>query len=267
MFKPETKPEHDISEKIAPIVDEAYKKLKDHEPSRNYLGASRWGESCERKLGFEFHHTPKDTGFSGRAYRIFDAGHDYEERVVDYLRHAGFTLGNEKEDGKQIGFFVADGKLGGHCDGVIYAGPVDLPYPLIFECKSLNDKSWNDTKKKGVKESKPVYYAQIQTYCAYFDVPNGGLFVAINKNDGELYYEYVPFDARTAQDVSDRALRVVKSNSPTELARITDDPANFQCKFCDYRGTCHGTAQPTTNQTKPTTPPQTPVTAKPFWMR
>jgi hypothetical protein len=262
IFKPETKNELDVSEKIAPLVDVAIQKERAKESPRSYLGASRWGEACERKLAYEFHKTQKDSGFSGRSYRIFDAGHDYEDRVVQYMRMAGFILKNENDEGKQIGFFVADGKLGGHCDGIIYDGPVALPYPLVFECKSLNDKSWNDTKKKGVKESKPVYYAQIQTYCAYFDVPNGGLFVAINKNDGEIYYEHVPFDARTAQDVSDRALRVVKSSRPEELSRITDDPANFQCRFCDYSKTCHNKLpqQQTTNQ-------QQAQTAKPFWIK
>jgi len=259
MFKPETKNENDVSDRIAPIVDEAIQIERKKETPRQYLGASRWGEACERKLAYEFHHTPKDKGFSGQTYRIFDAGHDYEDRVVEYMRLAGFKLENENEDGKQIGFFVADGKLGGHCDGIIHSGPIDLPYPLVFECKSLNEKSWNDTKRKGVKESKPVYYAQIQTYCAYFDVPNGGLFVAINKNNGEIHYEHVPFDARTAQDVSDRALRVVKSSRPEELSRITDDPANFQCRFCDYKTNCHSSTVSSNH---------TPVIkAKPFWMR
>jgi hypothetical protein len=262
LFRPETKNENDISEKMSLHVDAAICAGKKKEQERSYLGASRWGEACERKLGYEYHKVPKDTGFSARTYRIFDAGHDYEERVVMYLKSAGFILENQNADGKQIGFFVADGKLGGHCDGVIYGGPVDLPYPLIFECKSLNDKSWNETKKKGVKESKPIYYAQIQIYCAYFDVPNGGLFVAINKNDGELYYEHVPFDPRTAQDTSDKALRVVRSESPEELPRITLDPSNFQCRFCDYKATCHSP-----KEQQPTTQPNPTATPKPFWIK
>ena len=262
MFKPETKPKGDVSEIVAPIVDAALQAERNKQPKRNYLGASRWGEACERKLGYEFHHTAKTKNFSGQGFSIFDAGHDYEERVVEYLRLAGFKLENETENGKQIGFFVAEGKLGGHCDGILHGGPIDLPYPLIFECKSLNDKSFNDTKRKGVKDSKPVYYAQIQTYCAYFDIAGGGLFVAINKNDGEIYYEHVPFDARNAQEASDRAIRVISSHHPNELPRITGDPSNFVCKFCDYAGTCW--AQDAQQKQAITTPTTTP---KPFWAK
>jgi hypothetical protein len=268
MFKPETKPTGDVSESIAPIVDAAIQTERNKQPSRNYLGASRWGESCERKLGYEFHHTPKNRQFSGQILRIFDAGHDYEERVIQYLRLAGFKIETEKDGGGQIGFFVADGKLGGHCDGIIHGGPINLPYPVVFECKSLNDKSFNDTKRKGVKDSKPVYYAQIQTYCAYFDVAGGGLFVAINKNDGEIYYEHVPYDPKTAQEVSDRALRVIKTASPDELPRITGDKSNFVCKFCDYAETCWAEKAPQTLQTQPAakTPSAIPQ-SKPFWAK
>lgn len=261
LFKPETRNENDVSEKMSLHVDEAICADKKKEKDRSYLGASRWGEVCERKLGYEYHKAPKDTGFSARTYRIFDAGHDYEDRVVRYLKSAGFILESHNAEGKQIGFSAADGRLGGHCDGILYGGPVDLKYPLLFECKSLNDKSWNETKRKGVKDSKPVYYAQMQIYCAYFDIPNGSMFVAINKNDGDIYYEYVPFDARVAQDSSDKALRVVRSDSPDELPRITTDPSNFQCKFCDYRVTCHSP-----QQQKTTTQP-THTTAKPFWIK
>lgn len=265
LFKPETKFAGDLSDQIAPIVDQRIRERREREPARSYLGASRWGVACERQLGYEFHRAPKDKGFSGQLYRVFDAGHDYEERVVEYMRLAGFTLVNENDDGKQIGFMVADGKLGGHCDGIIQDGPIKLPYPLVFECKSLNDKSFNDTKKKGVKESKPIYYVQIQTYCAYFDIPGGGLFVAINKNNGEIYYEHVPFDALAAQEASDRALRVVKTEAPEELSRISGDPSDFRCKFCDYSETCWSDKPVAAAPTKTTT--NIPAAEAPFWMR
>lgn len=263
MFKPETTADKGLSQAIAPIVDEAIRHARSQQKPREYLGASRWGEACERKLGFEFHRAKPDKGFSGQTFRIFDTGHDVEERVIEYLQLAGFEILTRKADGGQIGFFVADGKLGGHCDGIIQSGPADLPYPLVFECKSLNNKSFTDTKTKGVKVSKPVYYSQIQTYCAYFDVPTGGLFVALNKDNSELYYEHVPFDAPAAQADSDKALRVIRSAAPVELARITTDPTDFRCKFCDFHKTCWDEINVATN--KPANP-NTPPAQKPFWI-
>lgn len=262
MFKPEKTADGGLSDQITPIVDEAIRAERAKQKPREYLGASRWGESCERKLGHEFHKTKPDSGFSGRLYRVFDTGHDVEERVIEYMELAGFKMMTRNDDGGQIGFFVADGKLGGHCDGILQAGPVALPYPLVFECKSLNNKSWNDTKAKGVKVSKPVYYTQIQTYCAYFEIAGGGLFVALNKDTSELYYEHVPYDPAAAQSASDKALRVIKSQAPEELPRITDDPSNFQCKFCDFAQTCHNTAP-----AKPAIAVPSIETPKQFWVK
>lgn len=265
MFKPERLADNGLTEKIAPIVDEAVRSERSKQKPREYLGASRWGESCERKLGYEFHRAIPDKGFSGQAFRIFDTGHDVEERVIEYLELAGFKIMTRGESGGQIGFFAADGKLGGHCDGIIISGPVDLPYPLVFECKSLNNKSWTDTKNKGVKVSKPVYYSQIQTYCAYFDVSGGGLFVALNKDNSELYYEHVPFDPATAQADSDKALRVIKSSTPAELARLTTDPTDFRCKFCDFHRTCWDEIN--VAPSKPVNPNNSPAAPKPFWIK
>ena len=79
-----------------------------------------------------------------------------------------------------------------------------LTFPMLWECKSLNAKSWKDTVKRGVAKSKPVYAAQMATYQAYMEasVPgiskNPALFTAINKDTAELHFELVPFDVGLA---------------------------------------------------------------------
>ena len=91
---------------------------------RDYLGGSRIGEPCARKLVYEFTHTPKDPGteFSGSILRVFEAGHAFEALSIRWLREAGFDLRTEASDGRQFGFAAADGRLRGHIDGVIVAG-------------------------------------------------------------------------------------------------------------------------------------------------
>ena len=163
--------------------------------------------------------------------------------MAEYLRRAGFVLQTEKDNGKQIGFAVARNeegvaRLSGHIDGVFTAWPLELPYPLLWENKALGDKSWKSTVSKGVKESKPVYYAQMQVYMAYLDLPNGGLFTAINRDSGEIYTEFVKFVPMDAQAASDKAVRVISAQSPEELAKCSDDPDSFLCKWCDYNTTC-----------------------------
>jgi hypothetical protein len=68
--------------------------------------------------------------------------------------------------------------------------------------------------------------------------------VALNKDNSELYYEHVPFDPQTAQADSDKALRVINSANPTELSRVTRDPSDFRCKFCDFASTCWQESEP-----------------------
>lgn len=197
---------------------------------------------------------PKDEGreFKGSTLRIFDMGHDGETRQASYLRLAGFDLVTEKSDGGQIGFAVArDPETGlfrfsGHIDGVVTKAPYEagLACPALWEAKSLGDKSWNDTVKKGVRASKPVYFAQIQLYMAYLQLSDHpALFTALNRTTGEIYAERVPFDAAAAQSASDKGVQVVTSASPEELPRCAKVATDFRCKFCDFPARCWGTAE------------------------
>lgn len=225
---------------VQKLIDDAMVIEHQKQTRRNYLGASRWGETCSRKLAYEFHGQKSDRGFPGKTLRIFNCGHDGEERMAEYMKSAGFVITTHKEGGGQIGFEAFEGKLKGHIDGAITDGPqIDgLQYPCLWENKMLGMKSFNDVVKKGVKASKPVYYAQMNIYMGYMELGQG-LFTAQNRDNCEIYSEVINFDARNAQECSDRAINVVTSGNPEEFPRITNDSSDFRCKFCDYRGTCH----------------------------
>src|SRR3546814_3781765 len=100
--------------------------------------------------------------------------------------------------------------LGRMLDDTVGAERAEFPmlYPALWEMKALNNKSWNDTRCKGVEKSKPVYYVQMQTYMAYLglgDYP--ALFTALNKDTGEIYAELVPNVPAVAQRASDKGTR------------------------------------------------------------
>lgn len=235
-----------VREAVVAHIDAALQKNRKSQPPRKYLGASRIGEECDRKLAYEYHHTAKDEGsdFSGKTLRIFDMGHDGEERMAEYLQLAGFQL-QTHVDGKQIAISDAEGKFKGHLDGYIHGGP-DIPglkYPCLWENKALGDKSWNDANKKGIKASKPVYYAQVQVYMGYKDLESC-LFTCLNRDTGEIYVELVRFNSRDCQDYIDKVVRLVKTEAPEEAVKISRDPSDFRCKFCDYRQRCHATPSP-----------------------
>jgi hypothetical protein len=219
---------------------------------RSYLGGSRLGVPCDRALQFEYAQEPKDQGaeFEGRTLRIFAAGHVFEDLAVRWLRSAGFDLYTRKgnrPDGEQFGFSVAGGRIRGHVDGIVAGGPPDLAmrYPALWECKSLNAKSWSETARRGVVASKPLYAAQIAIYQAYMEATVRGisespaLFTAVNKDTAELHHELVPFDAALAQRLSDRAVNILRATEAHELLpRIATSPDHFECQRCPWARRC-----------------------------
>jgi hypothetical protein len=205
------------------------------------LGASRIGEPCARKLVYEYARTPKDEGkeFAGAILRIFEAGHQLEDLCIRWLRAAGFDLRTRNRLGEQFGFTIADGRIRGHIDGVVVDGPdVGVAWPALFEHKALGQKSWIDVVKRGVRTARPVYFAQMQLYMAYMQLPVA-LFTATNRDSLALYHEIVPFDAAEAQALSDKAVAVIRAAEAGELLpRIAAASDFFICRSCPYAQRC-----------------------------
>lgn len=243
-----------ITPAVNHLIDTVLESEERAKKPRKYLGGSRLGVACERALQFEYAKAPKDPGkeFSGKLLRIFAAGHLFEDLAIKWIRMAGFELFTTKgnrPNGGQFGFEAAGGRIQGHVDGIIMSGPetINMSYPALWECKSLNDKSWKDTVKRGVTISKPVYAAQIATYQAYMEpqvsgiATNPALFTAINKNTAELHHELVAFDSALAQKMSDRAVRVIRATEAHELLpRISRESTHFECRMCSYSDRCWG---------------------------
>ncbi|MFC3119844.1 PD-(D/E)XK nuclease family protein [Jhaorihella thermophila] len=240
-----------IAERINAAVDAALEAERAATPPRDYLGASRLGQSCERALQFEFAHAPKDEGqeFSGRSLRIFAIGHALEDLAVKWLRAARLDLATRKRDGGQFGFAVAGGRIRGHVDGIVMGAPaaMGLRTPALWECKTMNAKNWRETVAKGMTVAKPVYAAQIALYQAYMEATVPGisaapaLFTAINKDTAALHHELVPFDAELAQRMSDRAVRILRATNAGELLpRVARNRDFFECRFCPWAERCWG---------------------------
>ena len=242
------------ADRINAAIDEAIVAERAAIPPRTYLGGSRLGHPCERALQFEFAGAPKDEGqeFSGQTLRIFEIGHALEDLAIRWLRVAGFDLYTRKgnrPDGEQFGFSVAGGRIRGHVDGIIAAGPqpLGIGVPALWECKTMNARNWRETVTKGVGLAKPVYAAQIALYQAYMEaqVPgiaeNPALFTAINKDTAELHHELVPFDTSLAQRMSDRAVRILQATDAGDLLpRIATTRDFHECRMCPWAERCWG---------------------------
>lgn len=271
-----------IAERLVELVNRAIVEAEEKKRAERYkdrpksLGGgsigfpgATWGDVCERALFYEYKQYEQDEGkgFSADLYRIFSMGHDAEDRIAQYLRLAGFNLLTEKPDGQQFGFEkLPDPETGiprmrGFADGVFIDGPTELAeqnlvYPFLWECKALNDKKWKEMVKKGVKKSHPKYYAQVQLYMGVMDLTGSpALLTAMNRNTGELHYEFIEYNEAHAQQIIDRGIHVVSTKHPLELPRINNDWTQAPCTWCAYKSTCkkmedERASKATTNQPK-----------------
>jgi hypothetical protein len=214
----------EINRRIGTALAEA----RAREPRRTYLGASMLADPCARRVAYEYYGEPAEP-FDGRALRIFAAGHVLEDLLAQWLRDAGFELLTiNPNTGLQFAF--EDGPIEGHADGIIVGGPLPvLPYPLLCECKGLNDRSWNELAKRGLRSSKPIYYGQVNLYMAYLGL-DACLFTALNKNSAEIYHELIPFDLPEAQRLVDRAVQIVRGWLPPR------EPS--YCAYCKFKTPC-----------------------------
>jgi hypothetical protein len=95
-----------------------------------------------------------------------------------------------------------------------------------------------------VQVSKPVYFGQMQLYMAYMGL-GSALFTALNKDTCELYHEHVPFDPATAQELSDKAVTVLRAADAGELLpRIAAHADFYLCRFCPFAARCWTEGRP-----------------------
>lgn len=209
---------------------------------RPHLGASLIGHACERHLWLSFRWA-KAQRFEGRVLRLFEIGRRAELRFVEELRAAGVHVHDVDERGQQ--YRVSDEKCGHHLGGSMDAAVQGLPEAAkawhVAEFKTHNDKSFKDLQAKGVQKFKPLHYAQMQVYMGLTGMDRA-LYYAENKNDAAIYTERVHFDKDEFKRLQDRALRVITAAEPP--ARISNDPAWFECKFCHFHALCHGDEAP-----------------------
>ena len=203
---------------------------------RIHLGASIIGDSCARKLWYTFRWTQKGE-FSARVLRLFDRGFLEEPRIVKWLQEAGVQVWEVDNKGNQYRISDCGGHFGGSMDGVGLGIP-DLPEGVyaLLEFKTHNDKSFKDLEKKGVKQSKPQHYVQMQIYMRKGQL-NHALYIAVNKNTDALYMELITLDENYADTFLARANRIILSTQAPP--RLNNNPTWYECKWCDFHKICH----------------------------
>ena len=208
---------------------------------RNHLGASLLGRDCAREIWYSFRWTT-EPHFKGQILRLFNRGHLEEPRFIALLLMIGCEVWQVDANGKQFRMTGGyRGHFGGSSDGVIRGIP-DLPNePVLGEFKTHNDKSFTKLVDEGVMKAKWEHFVQMQCYMGDFKL-RYALYLAVNKNNDEIYGELVAYDPQQDERYKQRAIMLVDATEAP--ARISNSPGWFKCKFCDHSKVCHDTALP-----------------------
>ena len=201
---------------------------------REHLGASLIGHACDRHIWYAFRWA-KRPDFDGRLLRLFDRGKREEAVVAEELRAIGVELHTD-ENGQQINCRDESGHFGGSVDGIGRGFPEAPKTWAILEVKTHAARSFTDMKKKGVAESKPQHYAQMQSYMGLLGLDRA-MYLAVNKDNDELYTEWVHFDEDAFAQMKVRARRIIDAKEPP--AKLSEEPTHWQCKLCPYFSLCH----------------------------
>ena len=214
--------------------------IEDHiivQEQRPYLGISGIGANCLRSLWYGF-RLCSQSHITSRLHRLFQRGHREEEIIREDLRRIGIY---HHSDQKEV--VAGRGHIKGHIDDLLENVPDAPKTTHLGEYKTHNDKSFKDLKNKGVKNSKPTHYAQMQCYMYLLNLKRA-LYIAVNKNDDSRYYERVRIDKDRAISLLDRAMSVISSE---ELPPRIGNPAWFECKMCNHLLVCHYGTSPLAN--------------------
>ena len=239
-----SKPQHrqDLADQIQIDIEEFCATHYDS-GHRKHLGASLMGDECWRKLWYSFRWAKKEV-HDGRVLRLFNVGHMAEPRFITYLRGIGFEVKEFAEDGKQFRISGCNGHYGGSLDGMAKApSHYNLPDDLIF----LTEYKTNGTgagfanvATQELYKSKPTHFAQMCQYGFHYKL-RYGLYMIENKHDSSIIIKIVELDWSIGEKMQQKADEIINSKEPPP--RISDNPATFNCKFCNFAGICHGDQQ------------------------
>lgn len=224
---------------ILPQLSDAYESNKIIQ-FRSHMGASLLGRKCKRQTWYSFVWA-KESNFDGRMIRLFNRGHLEEGRFIALLRQAGIETWFSFSDGKQFAFSNCDGHYGGSLDCVVKGVIGYEDQAMLGEFKTHSEKSFKKLITQGVKNAKPEHFIQMNQYMGHYKLTKG-LYMAVCKNDDEIYCEIVDFDEylfgldlKTADFVSKQR------RAPM---RHTKERSHFECVYCDYKDICWNNHKP-----------------------
>lgn len=230
-----------LQKKYIPLMHDAFDDSP-HEP-RSHLGASLIGRECSREIWFGWRWAESKKA-PAKMIRLWNRGHLEEGRMLAMLELIGCEVWHQTEDGKQFRIQDYRGHAGGGIDAVVRGIPEMPGVPVLGEFKTHNLKSFLELEDKGVRAAKFEHFVQMNVYMRKLNLSHS-LYVAVNKNTDDLYAEIVERDDAVADRYIDRFKEIIEAE--TIPRRISESPAFWKCKFCDFSSVCFKKSKPLAN--------------------
>jgi len=223
---------------------------------RPHLGASVLGKKCAREIWLGFRWARRND-IPNQLYRLFNRGHMEELVIAKDLIQAGckvnnlaidesvrilfrITLGIELPEIEQIHKTFAFGHGGASIDFSIL-NLIDAPKTEhLVECKTANERNFEQILHNGVEKGKWPHYVQMNIYMYLFGFKRG-LYVVTNKNTDRRHYERIKLDKGVAKEYIQRGEQIVQMDCAPAL--YSEDRANFICRYCDFNAVCFDNVQ------------------------
>lgn len=171
--------------------------------------------------------------------------------VLDWEQPVGPDLIDVSQDARHIERCRAQDKwflkqwrvkrFGGHYSGYL-DGKIRHPQHTGNEWILLEGKTYNTKRfcalvaKNSVMVTDYEYYCQALQYMDEHQLPYC-LFIATNKNDDDIYIEFIPANPGVALHLLATAHTIIKSIA--RPARVAESAAFHKCKQCTFSDICH----------------------------
>lgn len=230
--------------------DDASTELLGEDKFRKHIGASVIGRKCSRQIWYAFRWVLKPDFSSkhkthGQMLRLFERGRREEDLVISIMKKQGYRF-VERPVNPITGFPTqhrmqkqARGHMGGSMDELCYL-PAKFNFNelILVEIKTANAKSFREMKKNGLVIAKPEHHAQMCVYGKDKGVKYG-LYIVVNKDTDEVYWEFVILNHDLGQDMVNKAVNIVDTPGHLPPPRIAESAASFHCVFCQFKDICH----------------------------
>tara|TARA_R110002020_G_scaffold160489_2_gene344958 strand:+ start:168 stop:1133 length:966 start_codon:yes stop_codon:yes gene_type:complete len=235
----------EYSDPVLAAADRELERRENSRPRRMHLGMSSGGR-CARQQWFNWLWvSQRELGAKSlRAIADGYAGEDIAAARIQAVEEV-VLLTRDPETGEQWAVDDAGGHVAGHLDGVVMHHPTAPKTKHVWESKVVNERSLakfrkikSDAGEKAtLREWNFEYWVQAQLYMLHTKMTRHWMVVSASGcRDWDSCR--TELDRDQAEYFAER-MRSMVANVDELPERVSESPASFACRFCDFIDVCH----------------------------